>query len=376
VTATRTDTPFPSGIGPAGRWILAGIVAGVAAFLSLLETSRNYFGNQVSGYPMPWLDIFATSAPSWTIMAALTPLPLAMTRRVPIRRAGLGRALAIHLAAAFLFAAIHTLGMSLYIAITRSAIGMLSVLLLKFSGTVAVSVMVYAAIVGAAHAVRFYRDVQARELAESRLQASLSEARLAALRGQLNPHFLFNTLNAMSTMALSGDQDRVIQTIGSLSDLLRVSLDDHTPQEIPLADELKFLDRYMDVQRIRLGDRLRVDYEIEPAALQAVVPSLLLQPLVENAITHGLARIPGPGTVAIRAHRDSGTLCIEVSDTGPGFRDGAADGIGLTNTRARLLHLYGPGSTLTASNVKGAGATVSVVMPFRTQEDRPVRATA
>jgi sensor histidine kinase YesM len=238
--------------------------------------------------------------------------------------------------------------------------------------------MLYAAIAGGAHALRFYREARAREIAASRLQASLTEARLAALRGQLNPHFLFNTLNAISTMALEGDRDRVVRTLGFLADLLRVSLDDHRPQEIALDEELDVLETYLDIQRTRLGERLSVELDVESAARAAMVPSMLLQPLVENAITHGIGRTPGPGTITIRARRRGESLEIDVIDTGPGFdatpaarttpaaRPAAGRGIGLANTRARLAQLYGSRQQLHTDSSHGRGARVSVTLPWQT----------
>jgi sensor histidine kinase YesM len=292
---------------------------------------------------------------------------------VPIVRSDRPRALLIHLAGALTFAAAHTVALALHASYQRGTLADIGVLFSKFSSPLAVDMMMYAAIVGASHAMRFHREARARELAASQLEASLTEARLVALRGQLNPHFLFNTLNAISTMALKGEHENVVRTLGYLGELLRVSLDDDLPQEVPRGDELEFLERYLDIQRSRFGDRLTIRQEVAPDAIEALVPSMILQPFVENAVTHGIAETPGPGEISIRAARRGGSLVIEVADSGPGPaasafdrpRRGGRSGVGLANTRARLVQLYGDAHTLTLGSAGGRGACASVTIPYR-----------
>jgi two-component system LytT family sensor kinase len=159
----------------------------------------------------------------------------------------------------------------------------------------------------------------------SNMRTSLAEARLAALRAQLNPHFLFNTLNAISTLALKGDQPAVTETIGRLSGLLRAALDEHT-EEISLTREMEFLDDYVAIQQIRFADRLCVEKRIAPDTGDGLVPTMILQPIVENAIKHGVNAQRGSGHVDISAVRNNGSLIIEVRDSGPGFRAATASG--------------------------------------------------
>jgi two-component system LytT family sensor kinase len=365
--STLSETRFTS----RERLQAAGVVTGVSLLLALFETSRNYLLNAIGGRSISWLASFQSSVPPWMIMAALTPLPLMLARRVPLAGAPRGRALVLHAAGALVFSALHAFGMAAYIGWQRASFADFWILLPKTSGSIGVNLMLYAAIVGAVNALRFFREAQARAVAASQLQASLTEARLTALRGQLNPHFLFNTLNAISTMALKREHENVVRTLGYLGELLRVSLDDRMPQQVPLSEELAFLERYLDIQRIRFADRLHIDIDIAPDTADALVPSMLLQPFVENAVTHGIARLPGPGTIGIRAHRRDNSLVIDVTDTGPGFesRAGAtgapAPGIGLSNTRARLAQLYGDAFTIECGANGAAGARVSVVIPFR-----------
>jgi hypothetical protein len=353
----------------------------VAALVAALDASRNYVSTSLSGRPFPWMSSFSSTAPSWLIAGLLAPLPLLLVGRMPVDRWGWRLAIPVHLAGALAFAAVHVLAVSSYMSWQSDGTATFATLVAKTSSLFIADLLLYAAIAGGAHALRFSREARAREVAASRLQASLTEARLAALRGQLNPHFLFNTLNAISTMALEGDRDRVVRTLGFLADLLRVSLDDQRPHLISLDEELEVLETYLDIQRTRLGDRLTVRVDIEPGAREALVPGMLLQPLVENAITHGIGRKPGPGTIEIHARRKDDSLQIDVSDSGPGFEaagesrpgavaDGDGDGrpgggIGLANTRARLAQLYGSRQQLSTGRGEQGGARVTVTLPWQ-----------
>ncbi|MQA29458.1 MAG: hypothetical protein GEU82_06415 [Luteitalea sp.] len=231
----------------------------------------------------------------------------------------------------------------------------------------------YWAIVGSYYSFHFYHLAKERELAATQLRVTLTESRLRALRAQLNPHFLFNALNAISVLAMHGEQKAVVSTIAQLGELLRVSLDEELPERVPLAAELRFLDGYLDIQRVRFADRLTIDQEIDPGTLRALVPSLILQPLVENAIVHGIAARSGAGRVVIRTTRDNGTLRVSVGDTGPGFawqpERRLRKGIGLTNTRERLSQLYGSEHRLECGRGSGGGGFVIVSIPFEEQPE-------
>jgi two-component system LytT family sensor kinase len=346
---------------------------GAAALITLLDASRNYVAYVLLDRPMPWLDALRFAAPSWVLVGLLAPLPLFMARRITIDRQHWRAPLAMHLGGALLFSISHIVATAVYMAwpAFRSFAGVLS----KTSNAFIVDLILYAAIAGVAHALRYYRQARERELAASQLQASLTEARLDALRGQLNPHFLFNTLNAISTLALVGNKDQVVTTLGYLSELLRASLDDKRPQEVPLDDELELLGRYLAIQRIRHGDRLVIAIDVATDVRDALVPAMILQPLVENAITHGVARVPGQGTVGVRAWSEGDTLRLQVTDTGPGFSATSAthnggSGIGLTNTRARLTQLYGTRQRLEMCASDTGGACVSITLPLRRSSPR------
>jgi two-component system, LytTR family, sensor kinase len=229
-------------------------------------------------------------------------------------------------------------------------------------------VVYYWAIVLAWWAVLFQQMYRAQRVAAAELEASLTAARLDALRAQLQPHFLFNTLNAISVLA-GEDATKAKRMVVRLADLLRLTLAEGGRQEVRLAEELELLERYLDIQRARFEDRLRVHFDIEPGTRNVLVPVLLLQPLVENAIRHGVDPSIDGGTIAVVARREHDQLQLEVRDNGRGLSTPGAeprDGVGLANTRARLAHLYGDRQALSLTTPAEGGTAVVISLPFRT----------
>jgi signal transduction histidine kinase len=236
--------------------------------------------------------------------------------------------------------------------------------------------MAGAAIVAIAHAFFYYRESQQRALREAQLETSLVEARLQALQHQLHPHFLFNTLHAISTL-MHRDVQAADQMLVRLGDLLRMTLDSMVRPEIRLAEELEFIEKYLHIEQVRFGDRLAVSFDVDPATLDAAVPALILQPLVENAIKHGIAPGGEPGRVTIGSRREGDMLVMTVQDTGPGPSEGQiavlSRGIGVANTRARLEHQFGHHFRFELRRHEG-GFTVLVALPWRPEaaaEARP-----
>ncbi|HJP85125.1 MAG TPA: histidine kinase [Gemmatimonadaceae bacterium] len=243
--------------------------------------------------------------------------------------------------------------------------------------------IVYVVVLGAGLARNYFVRYQARleerrrleaEAAQLRAQtaelhAQVTDARLNVLRAQLNPHFLFNTLNAVSTL-VDEDPPGARRMIARLSDLLRHTLGDANEQEIPLARELEMLRRYLDIMEVRFQGKLEISIEAEPSLDDALVPNLVLQPLVENAFRHGLAQMQTVGHVAVRAVRDDGDLVLTVRDNGRGPANGMREGVGLTNTRARLTQLYGERQRLVLTADEGGGALVEVRFPYHTAPQR------
>ena len=237
-------------------------------------------------------------------------------------------------------------------------------LVLAFSPS---NIMFYWGVVVVEHAINYYRRLQERELRASQLEAQLAQSQLQVLKMQLHPHFIFNTLNAISAL-IHESPDEADEMVSRLGDLLRLTLETAGLHEVPFKDELEFLKRYLDIEQTRFQDRLKVVMTIEPETLDALVPSLILQPLVENSVRHGIAPRPEGGCIKIKAWRESSLLRLEVEDDGPGVNSNTPlkEGIGLTNTRARVRNLYGDGHGLTLHNAVGGGLVVSLSIPFST----------
>jgi two-component system LytT family sensor kinase len=228
--------------------------------------------------------------------------------------------------------------------------------------------IVYFAVLATGFAREFFLRDRDRAQQAVHLQAQLAEARLDALRMQINPHFLFNTLHAISAL-VERDPAGVRRMIARLSELLRHTIDTHATGEVPLRDELAFLRRYIEIMEIRFQGRLQVTFDVGEEALQALVPNLILQPIVENALEHGASRAAGEGQVHIAARRDGDHLILLVRDNGPGLEDGSASGVGLANTRARLEQLYGEEASLALSTAAGGGVVAELTVPYHTEGD-------
>lgn len=225
--------------------------------------------------------------------------------------------------------------------------------------------LVYFALVAAGFAREYFLRDRHRERESAELRAQLADARLDALQMQINPHFLFNTLHAVSAL-VERDPSGVRRMIARLSELLRHTIDSHAADEVPLSEEMAFLRRYVEIMEIRFQGRLRVETAIDDETLAARVPNLILQPIVENALEHGAARVAGEGRIAIAARRDGARLLLTVRDNGPGLERDADSGVGLGNTRARLAQLYGDAGTLTLEAAEGGGVIATIALPFHT----------
>jgi two-component system, LytTR family, sensor kinase len=215
----------------------------------------------------------------------------------------------------------------------------------------------YWAVIAIEHTLSYHREAREREVA-------LAEARLEVLKRQLQPHFLFNTLNSISALMFE-NVTLANRMLLRLSDLLRGGLADDSPQEVSLEREIAFLDGYLEIERMRFGDRLTIDVDVDPATLGARVPNLILQPLVENAIRYGVAAVGRPATVSIRAAKSGNELHLQVQDDGPGLPPGSKRGVGLSNTEARLRQLYGSDQKLELLPAEGGGVLVNMIIPFR-----------
>jgi two-component system, LytTR family, sensor kinase len=327
------------------RWLVYG---GLWLLLTCVFGSQLYF----AGYVTPWPTAFASEAVYWLSWWILSPLVFWWCRHLRetdwrLRAPALLFGALIALFLAPLIALLLRIALSwvhLCVGDCEQVAALLSVEWLRQAVRVAgVNLPVYAAFVLAWHAGTFYRDARDRQVRAVELESLLQQAQLEALRSQLNPHFLFNALHSMAELVHT-DPKLAEQLIVRLGELLRQVLQSSTRQEIALAEELEFIRGYVEIEQMRLGERLRVRWDIDADALEVRVPSLILQPLVENAVQHGVAAATGAGTLLIAARREAQFLQLEISDNGPGLAQTSVDrrqGIGLTNTRARLQRLYG-----------------------------------
>jgi two-component system LytT family sensor kinase len=336
-----------------------------------LERTATYFR---------WLVVL--NCAYWYTWAAFTPSIVWLSQRFRFERQGLIRALAIHLPAVLLFSLAHIgvmQGAHWWLVTSEGGVyawwpqaQRAALVNLDWE------MMTYWAIVGLSHALLYYRESRDRELRASQLETRLVESQLKTLQQQLHPHFLFNTLNAISAL-MHRDVAAADRTLMRLSDLLRLTLERLGDQEVTLDEELDFLRKYLDIERTRFADRLIVRFDIAAEALPALVPTLLLQPLVENAIKHGVARRAGTGHIDVSARRDNDKLCIEIRDDGVGLSEDALTalhkGIGVSTTKARLQHQFGADFRFEFHRLS-QGVAVIVAVPWRVRPAERVRETA
>ena len=305
--------------------------------------------------------------------AAYTPVILLLSERLPLDRERWRRRLPVHAAIALGFAAVDALLGSLLAPLLgpSPACGLVA----AFARHVTPAVLSYFAVLGIGHALRYQRLHAEGRLHASELERQLAQARLGALEAQLRPHFLFNALHAVASLVRAGDQKGAIRTIAGLGEILRAALREGQEQEIPLFEELRLAERYLEIERARFEDRLAVRIEANARLGEALVPRFVLQPLLENAVRYGIAPRPAGGAVTVRATRTEETLVIEVVDSGAGRTQPRAHGtgVGLANTRARLRHLYGPAGSLELEAVADGATVARIVLPYR---PAPVRQIA
>jgi signal transduction histidine kinase len=321
------------------------------------------------------LYIIAMNVLLWTSWAAFAPLIFELARRFRFDRQHWRRALLWHLPASLIVTSAHILLVATARYLLQDAWGVTTAwaptVREAFFRTLDFELPVYWALVGLQHALDYYREVRAREVAAAHLETRLVEAQLQALQRQIHPHFLFNTLHAISAL-VHRDPDRADAMIERLSDLLRITLNKVGVQEVTLAEELEYLRAYLDIEQAHFGDRLDVVYQIDAYSLDALVPNLVLQPLAENAIRHGLEPRVGRGRVIVTASRDDETLRLQVIDNGRGMTPAAVSaanqGIGLSNTRSRLERLYGDRAGLAFVQNEGGGVAVTIHLPFTERE--------
>ena len=344
------------------QWVL---VFAAWTFLAVFSSAQSAVYFVQRGQPIVWREMLSYRFADWYTCALFTPLFFWLARRYPIERRTWRSALPLMVAVTSVCV---VLKYSLLVPLERllglgERITVADALSRNFAG----ESMAFWAVIGIIHAFEFNRRYREREIAAADLRMRLSEAQLEALRSQIHPHFLFNTLHSISTL-MHRDVDAADSMLTRLSDLLRLTLKHRGENEIALRDELSLADHYLAIMSIRFGDRLTVERFIDPETLDALVPQFLLQPLLENALQHGVATTSGPAVIEIKSHAAAGRLTVAVTDNGrgaPSANRGERHGMGLSNTRLRLEQLYGRDQSLTLEKLPERGTRIEVEMPFR-----------
>jgi two-component system, LytTR family, sensor kinase len=339
-------------------WTLAG----------LFFAAQFFFASAQFGNPITWRRALTTGLADWYLFGLLSLPVLGLARLLPFEQPVFWRSMTLHLVASGLFAVLYmVLRAWIGTVETEAAVTFAAVFNPLVVRTFHFNVLIYWLVVGFCNAVGYYRKFRERELEAAELEKRLTEARLHTLQAQINPHFLFNTLNAIASL-MHKDVEAADRALVRLSELLRLALESVESQEVTLRSELAFLSRYLEIEQIRFGNRLEVQMEIPPDTLEALVPNLVLQPLVENAVLHGIQPHARPGRIVLQARRDGERLRLRVLDSGNGAGATlpAREGVGLSNTRARLRLLYGEAQWLRLRPAAGGGMEAEIECPFRT----------
>jgi len=340
--------------------------------IALVSAAEMYAYGQRSPPPISMWHALAIHIPGWAVFALATRPVVALSRRFALDWPLRARSIAVHVAAcaatAFAFSTAYTGAIHAFPRERSAALAPREI----WDHVVSWGpflLMAYASLVGIGHALAYAERVRREQVEKAALATQLAEAQLGALRMQLQPHFLFNALNSIAMLIRDGDPARAVDMIALLGDLLRALLRTSSDIESPFAIELALLHSYLDIEQIRFGDRLRVAWHVDERTAQALVPPLILQPLVENALRHGLWPTNEGGELAITARCDGATLELEVRDQGVGL---AADfdlarttGVGLANVRARLERMYGDSAALDIAAAGARGVRARLRLPFR-----------
>ena len=371
---------YSVGVSRARRVPVSVLVATVWLAPALFATVDNIAQRRLAGEPMPPLHQLLFSGGDWLVYAILTPPIFAITRRWPVERPNVRSRVALHLAFAIMFCVAWAVSGK----VLQWLIGHLIDARALEHGlaprdwlgwiftTLPFGVVVYFFVAGIAHAIRFFMEASERQVQLAMLSEQLAGARYAALEAQVNPHFLFNTLNTIAVRARDGDTAGTVRMVEQLSDLLRRTLRRHRASEVRLDDELDLVRQYLAIEQARFSDRLTPVFDVAEGLDAAAVPSFAVQHLVENAIRHGIAKRSGAGAVEIAVRRDGGTLEISVADDGAGIGERAIPaGRGIATTRERLRALYGDGATLDVTARGRAGTLARLRVPYREIERDP-----
>jgi signal transduction histidine kinase len=353
------------------KWLA---IIGAWAMLGVLYAAPVYFEMRSEGMGHAAWRVFGWGILTWLAWAPLMPIMIWLARRYSLIGERWKKSLLVHLPAFLLLSVIHSAAATA-ITLTVNPFDSTSPtafwprFLSRMQSSFGSDLLVYGGVVGICYALDYYRKYRERELVATRLETQLTQAQLDSLRMQLHPHFLFNTLNSIAGLVRDNKNQAAVSMLVGLSDLLRHTLDHAARQEVELREELAFIKLYLSIQEMRFSDRLEIELHIDPRTMKAMVPNLMLQPLTENALRHGLARRADSGLIGITSAIANGHLHLTVYDNGAGLPDDwqlkGSKGIGLANTAARLQQLYNDNHQFDIRNRDGGGVEVVIVIPYR-----------
>ncbi|HEY4490452.1 MAG TPA: histidine kinase [Acidobacteriota bacterium] len=332
--------------------------------VGLVFTTQLYLFVRRTGGSMGWIDAFVWEVPRWLLWAFLAPIVRRLAVRYPVGKDNAVRRIAAHTLYGALVSMVHLILFVLVFHVLRLWMGNSGELLETFQFAFPLDFHVGIAVYWLIVLLRQFTDSEQRI---ARMQVELTQAQLSALKMQLHPHFLFNTLNSISSF-LRKDVEVADEMIGRLGDFLRLTLQNPGSDEISLEKELEFLRRYLEIEQLRFEDRLLAQFDVAPDTLSALVPNLILQPVVENAVRHGVSEQTGLAMIRISAKRLNGRLQIVVTDNGRGLPQQITHGIGIAATRDRLARMYGEQARFDLANQAEGGAVVTLEIPYRTSE--------
>jgi two-component sensor histidine kinase len=379
-------------VGSRPKWSLIFIAWLIPAVIAMLQSAASYLMRDALAKEWPWVLM---QLPRYLMWALCTPLVFSAVRRFPFRRDRFARSVWTHTLFALAFASVIELVWLFMSLVLQSFIEpeILPRMLANWPEIYSAAILsrmlggafTYGATAGIATTLGYHRRFREREVRSAQLEAQLALAQVQALKMQVHPHFLFNTLHAI-TVLIREDPAAATRVVTRLGDLLRLTLSRATTAQVSFRRELEILTLYLEIERMRFHDRLEIEYDVQPTTLDALVPDLILQPLVENAIRHGVSPNSGTGRIKVISRREGDWLQLEIRDNGTGLPEGAPprDGIGLTTTRARLERLYGARHELTLTNLPQRGCVARIRIPFQPASDdqheaafdAPVAATA
>ena len=351
------------------RWIKIMAVAGSCTFLGFAMTLEVFFNQRANMQMGMFWDTMISQLGRAAMWGFMLPFILQLRTKMPLSRGHWVAGVGFHALFSVAIMAVYYLGRIAFYRLLygESEWGFWNEAITGFYGHNLIDIAWYWAIIGLGYGLEIYERFRSEELKAAQLESRLMETELKALREQLRPHFLFNTMNTIAVLVREKRNDEAVSLLSRLGALLRMSLDPARVHQVTLRQEMEFLDRYVEIQKARFSDRLNVQINISADAMDARIPNLLLQPLVENAIIHGAGPKNSPCLVTVNGRVENGVLHLEVRDDGPGMPVGGPkrEGVGLANTRERLAKIYGVASRLTLESVPGHGVSILIALPCR-----------